>query len=90
VEPVLELAEGIAARIGELEGVAAVALGESWARGGASPDPDMDLGIYYELVRPFAIEDLRRLARDLDDRSPDDAVTGFGEWGRGLTAADGS
>jgi predicted nucleotidyltransferase len=81
VEPVLELAEGIAARIGELEGVAAVALGGSWARGGASPDSDADLGIYYEPIRPFAIEDLRRLARELDDRRPDDAVTGFGEWG---------
>jgi len=39
------------------------------------------LGIYYEPVRPFAIEDPRRLARELDDHSPDDAVTGFGEQG---------
>ena len=77
----LELAEGTAARIGELEGVAAVELGGSWARGGASPDSDVDLGIYYEPVRPFAIEDPRRLARELDDHSPDDAVTGFGEQG---------
>jgi len=81
VEPVLGLAERVAARIGELEGIAAVALGGSWARGGASPDSDVDLGIYYEPVRPFGIEDLRQLAWELDDRRPDDAVTGFGEWG---------
>ena len=58
----------------------AVALGGSWARGEARPDSDVDLGIYYEPERPFGLEDLCRLARDLDDRRPDDAVTGLGEW----------
>ncbi len=81
MEPVLELAARVAARIGELEGVAAVALSGSWARGEASPGSDVDLGVYYEPERPFRVGDLRRLARELDDRRPDDAVTEFGEWG---------
>ena len=81
MEPALALAESVATRIGELEGVAAVALGGSWARGEASPDSDVDLGVYYEPDRPFGIEDLRQLARKLDYRRPDDAVTEFGEWG---------
>lgn len=81
MEPALELAEQVAARLGELEGVAAVALGGSRARGEASPDSDVDLGVYYEPDRPFRLEGLRRLARELDDRHPDDAVTGLGEWG---------
>jgi len=81
VQPALELAERVAARIGELEGDAAVALDGSRARGEAGPNSDVDLGVYYEPDRPFEIEDLRRLARELDDRRPDDAMTGFGEWG---------
>ncbi len=81
MEPVYGLAERVSARLGELEGVAAVALGGSWARGEASPDSDVDLGIYYEPERPFGIEDLRRLAQELDDRHPPDAVTEFSGWG---------
>jgi hypothetical protein len=43
----LELARRIAARLGEIEGVVAVALGGSWARGEAHPGSDVDLGIRY-------------------------------------------
>lgn len=81
MEPALSFAENVTKRLGELEGVAAVALGGSWARGGASPDSDVDLGIYYDPNHPFQVEELRELARELDDRHPADAVTGFGEWG---------
>ncbi len=77
----VELARQIARRLGEIEGVVAVALGGSWARGEAHADSDVDLGIYYEPERPFGIEDLRRLAKELDDRHPTDAVTEFGGWG---------
>ena len=47
MEPVYGLAERVSARLGEKEGVVAVALVGSWARGEASPDSDVDLGIYY-------------------------------------------
>ncbi|MCA1717145.1 MAG: nucleotidyltransferase domain-containing protein [Actinobacteria bacterium] len=78
---ILRFSEMVAERLGEIESVEAVALGGSWARGEAYPDSDVDLGIYYHPERPPRVEDLRLLARELDDRHPPDAVTGFGEWG---------
>lgn len=77
----IRLAEDIAGRLGEVPGVAAVALGGSWARGEAHPDSDVDLGLYYRPDDPPAIGDLRRLAQDLDDRSLPDLATGIGAWG---------
>ena len=81
MQATVELARRIAGRLGEIEGVVAVALGGSWARGEAHPDSDVDLGIYYRSENPPRITDLRLLARELDDRHPPDAVTDFGEWG---------
>jgi predicted nucleotidyltransferase len=76
----VELARQIAGRLGEIEGVVAVALGGSWARGEAHADSDVDLGIYYRPENPPRITDLRLLAQELDDRHPQYAVTNFGEW----------
>jgi predicted nucleotidyltransferase len=41
----LRLSEMTATRLCEIEGVEAVALGGSWARGEAHPNSDVDLGI---------------------------------------------
>ncbi|HET7477892.1 MAG TPA: nucleotidyltransferase domain-containing protein [Rubrobacteraceae bacterium] len=87
---VFELADRISDRLAEIAGVEAVALGGSWARGEAHPDSDVDLGIYYRSGSPPRIEELRRLARELDDRHPDDSLTDFGGWGPGSTTVDGS
>jgi predicted nucleotidyltransferase len=78
--PATELAASVAARLAEIDGVAAVALGGSWARGDAHPDSDLDLGIYYRAARRPALAALRHLAEELDDARPL-AVTDFGEWG---------
>jgi predicted nucleotidyltransferase len=77
----LRLSEMVATRLGGIEGVEAVALGGSWARGETHPNSDVDLGIYYRPESPPRIENLRLLARELDDRHPPEAVTDFGEWG---------
>ena len=77
----VELAQRIAVRLGKVEGVVAVTLGGSWARGEAHPNSDVDLGIYYRPENLPPITDLRLLAQELDDRHPLDAVTDFGEWG---------
>ncbi len=71
----------IAARLADVDGVAAVALGGSRARGAAAPESDYDLGLYYDPARPPSRDALNALARELDDRRPADAVTRFGEWG---------
>lgn len=81
MERALGFARGISARLGEIRGVEAVALGGSWARGEARPDSDLDLGIYYDPSSPPRVDDLRPLAEEMDDRHPLHAVTGFGEWG---------
>ena len=76
-----KLVEHIASCLGRIEGVAAVALGGSWARQEAHPDSDIDLGIYYRRDNPPSVAELRRLAEELDDRHPKDAATDLGEWG---------
>jgi len=81
LDTTIRLAEDIARRLGEVPGVTAVALGGSWARGEAHLDSDVDLGVYYRPDDPPAIEDLRRLAQDLDDRHLPDLATDIGAWG---------
>jgi predicted nucleotidyltransferase len=76
----VELAREVAARVGALDGVVAVALGGSLARGRAGAGSDVDLGIYYDPARPFSIDELRALATELDDRHAPELV-GFGGWG---------
>lgn len=64
----IDAAERIAERLSKLNGMAAVALGGSWARGTAHQDSDLDLGLYYYPERRFSIRELSELARQLDDR----------------------
>jgi len=64
----IDAAERIAERLSKLPGMAAVALGGSWARGTAHEDSDLDLGLYYYPERRFSIAELSELARHLDDR----------------------
>lgn len=80
VDPVT-LARELAARLGTIPGLVAVVLGGSYARGDASPDSDIDLGLYYDPADPPALADLRALAAEIDDQGRAEAVTPFGEWG---------
>ncbi len=75
------LAQRVAARLGQVDGVVAVVLGGSWSRGTAHLDSDIDLGIYYDPPHPPSIAALRQLAQESDDRHLPDLVTDFGEWG---------
>lgn len=74
-------AAAIAARLAQVEGVIAVALGGSHARGTADAESDLDLGLYYRRDQPPVREALDALARELDDRHASGLVTGIGEWG---------
>jgi predicted nucleotidyltransferase len=76
-----DVAQRTATRLAGIDGVAAVVLGGSRARGEADDLSDVDLGVYYDAARPFRVSDLRALARELDDRHPPDAVTERGDWG---------
>ncbi|MBZ0287033.1 MAG: nucleotidyltransferase domain-containing protein [Anaerolineae bacterium] len=76
-----DLIAHVSAELSRIDGVVAVVLGGSRARGDAHPDSDIDLGIYYEPAHPPALADLRALAARLDDRGSGDVITNFGEWG---------
>jgi predicted nucleotidyltransferase len=67
--------------LGDLPGVAAVALGGSRARSQQLPDSDIDIAIYYSRADPPAIEELHRIATDLHDPEAPKLLGGYGEWG---------
>lgn len=72
------LAEAVDA-LRAVRGMAAVALGGSYARGTQHPGSDIDLGLYYIEHDPFAIADIRRVAERIAVQPP--VVTEFYEWG---------
>jgi predicted nucleotidyltransferase len=74
------LVDDLAHRLIAIDGVAAVVLGGSFARGRARPESDIDLGVLYSERAPFAIEALRALAAALNDTA-DPVVADFYEWG---------
>lgn len=74
-------ARRVAERLGEIEGVVAVVLGGSRARGTADERSDIDLGMYYHAARPPSVDALRALAAEIDDRRENGLLTGYGEWG---------
>lgn len=79
-----EILATVAERVAKIDGVAAIVLGGSRARGTADEQSDIDVGIYYVASQPFAIGDLAAAAQELDDRQLPEIVTGFGEWGAGV------
>ncbi len=77
----LNLAQRVADQLAQIDGVVAVVLGGSWARGTAQPGSDLDIGIYYRAAQPPSLAALQQLAQQLDDRHLPDLLTSFGGWG---------
>ena len=75
-----ELVGSLAQRLGAIEGIRAVVLGGSHARGRAQAGSDIDLGILYSEAAPFAIEEVRKLAEEVNDTAGP-VVTDFYGWG---------
>jgi predicted nucleotidyltransferase len=76
-----EILSQVVARVTQVEGVQAIVLGGSRARGTADERSDIDLGIYYDAESPFSTVALGAAAHELDDRHSEGLVTSFGEWG---------
>ncbi|WP_027345725.1 nucleotidyltransferase domain-containing protein [Hamadaea tsunoensis] len=72
-----QLLLGLADRLRHVDGVAAVALGGSRARGTHRPDSDVDIGLYYR--GRLDVPALRRLAEEVTGVATD--VTEPGGWG---------
>jgi len=77
----LDLAQRVAGQLALIDGVVAVVLGGSWARGTAQSGSDLDIGIYYRAAQPPSLAALQQLAQQLDDRHLPDLLTDFGGWG---------
>jgi len=77
----VRLAERIAERLRDVQGIVAVSLGGSLARGAGKPGSDIDLGLYYDPDARPAIETLQALAGSFDDAHREGILTDYGGWG---------
>ncbi|WP_276354686.1 nucleotidyltransferase domain-containing protein [Cohnella caldifontis] len=68
-------------RLKQVDGVHALVLGGSRARGTHNPNSDIDIGIYYNANSGLDIAQLRREASMLDDDNRDNLITEIGGWG---------
>ena len=71
----------IVADLKQIDNVAAVVLGGSYATGNATETSDVDLGIYYSEKKPFNINDIKSISKKYA-MLKDPTVTDFYEWGR--------
>ena len=69
-------------RLQSIEGIVAIALGGSRARGNHTPKSDVDLGLYYQPENPPDLLALNHLASELDDSHHTNLITPIGEWGK--------
>jgi hypothetical protein len=74
------VADTLVGALAEVEGLVALALGGSHARGTPKPDSDVDLALYYREREPFAIDAIRSIAAGVHE-GPPPVVTDFYEWG---------
>lgn len=68
-------------RLKQIDGVSALVLGGSRARGTENPNSDIDIGIYYNANNGLDIAQLRRVTSILDDDNRDNLLTEIGGWG---------
>lgn len=64
-----------------IDGVNAIVLGGSWARGTHTPKSDVDLSIYYHPAHPLDLAALERVAAEIDDSHRNGLITPIGGWG---------
>jgi predicted nucleotidyltransferase len=68
-------------RLQAIEGIVAISLGGSRARGNHTSKSDVDLGLYYQPENPPDLLALNHLASKLDDSHRTNLITPIGEWG---------
>lgn len=75
------LIDFIVEQVRRVDGVRAIVLGGSRARGTHTPGSDVDLGIYYHPDQPLDLQALDEVAAELDDRHRPGLLTPIGGWG---------
>ncbi len=81
VKQIPSVAYEISNELAKVEGIVAVVVGGSWAKGTATKDSDIDLAIYYKASHPPSTESLRQVIDQMADDPSDNILTGFGGWG---------
>jgi predicted nucleotidyltransferase len=76
----VDLVSSLSTQLAAIDGVRAVVLAGSYARGRAQPESDIDFGLFYSEGAPFLIESVRKLANAVNDTARP-VVTDFYEWG---------
>ena len=79
-QPKQQLIEEMIHALAKIDGIEAIVLGGSYARGTAQADSDVDLGIYYSEKFSPSIANIKELAKRFDN-AHDCVVTDFYEWG---------
>jgi predicted nucleotidyltransferase len=69
-------------RLQSIQGIVAITLGGSRARGNFTQKSDVDLGIYYNPENPLDLIALNHLATELDENHRTNLITPVGEWGQ--------
>lgn len=75
------LIQGIVQPLQQVDGLVAIVLGGSRARGTHTATSDIDLGLYYDPTKPPELATLRQIAAELDDAHRLDLITPLGGWG---------
>ena len=75
-----KLVSSLVKRLSAIDGVKAIVLAGSHARGRAQPDSDIDVGLFYSDSAPFSIPSVRALAEEINDTAGP-VVTDFYGWG---------
>ena len=75
------LIQEIVDEVRQVEGIKAIVLGGSRARGTHTTSSDIDLGIYYHPDAPLDLKKLGAVATRLDDEHRADVITPVGGWG---------
>lgn len=76
-----ELLEIITQHLRSVQGVQAIVLGGSHARGTARSNSDLDIGIYYSEQHVMVLDEIRNLAQMIALPEKPPTVTGFYQWG---------
>ena len=75
------LIQKIVEEVRQVDGVKAIVLGGSRARGTHTTSSDIDLGIYYHPESPLDLKQLGAVATRLDDEHRAEVITPVGGWG---------
>lgn len=67
--------------LSQVRGVKAIVLGGSYARGTASSESDIDIGLYYSDSQPFEISEIKEIVKKFSKEGESETVTQLYEWG---------